>query len=57
MTSVSSDTEASLDLPHLDGLVPAAAQDVVTGGEEGHAAHVMVVAMHRLDALVRLEVP
>ena len=57
MTRVGSHAEPGLDLPHLDGLVPAAAQDVVTRGEEGHAAHVVVVAMHRLDALVRLEVP
>ena len=57
VTRVGSHAEPGLDLPHLDGLVPAAAQDVVTGGEEGHAAHVVVVAMHRLDALVRLEVP
>ena len=57
MTSVSSDTEACLDLPHLDGLVPAAAEDVVPGGKEADAAHVVVVAMHRLDALEGVEVP
>ena len=57
MTSVSSDTEACLDLPHLDGLVPAAAEDVVPGGEEADAAHVVVVAVHGLDALEGVEVP
>ena len=57
MTSVSSDTEACLDLPHLDGLVPAAAEDVVSGGKEADAAHVVVVAVHGLDALEGVEVP
>ena len=57
MTSVCSDTEAGLDLPHLDGLVPAAAEDVVSGGKEAHAAHVVVVAVHGLDALEGVEVP
>ena len=57
VTSVGPDTEPGLDLPHLDCLVPAAAEDVVPGGQEGDAAHVVVVAVHRLDALVRLEVP
>ena len=50
-------TEPGADLPHLDGLVPAAADDVVTGGEEGDAAHVVVVPMHGLDTFVGLEVP
>ena len=57
VTSVCPHTEPSLDLPHLDCLVPAAGEDVVPGGEEGDAAHVVVVAVHGLDALVRLEVP
>ena len=57
MTSVCSDTEAGLDLPHLDGLVPAGADDVVTAGEEADTADVVVVAVHGLDTLVRLEVP
>ena len=57
MTSVCSDTEAGLDLPHLDGLVPAAAEDVVSGGKEAHAAHVVVVAVHGLDALEGVKVP
>ena len=57
MTSVRPHTETSLDFPHLDCLVPAAAEDVVPGGEEGDAADVVVVAVHGLDALVRLEVP
>ena len=57
MTSVSSDTEACLDLPHLDGLVPAAAEDVVPGGEETDAADVVVVAVHGLDTLEGVEVP
>ena len=57
MTRVCPHTEASLDLPHLDGLVPAGADDVVTGGEEADTAHVVIVAVHRLDALVGLEVP
>ena len=57
MTSVSSDTEACLDLPHLDGLVPATAEDVVPGGEEADAAHVVVVAVHCLDTLEGVEVP
>ena len=57
MTSVSSDTEAGLNLPHLDGLVPAAAEDVVPGGEETDAADVVVVAVHGLDTLEGVEVP
>ena len=57
MTSVSSDTEASLDLPHLDGFVPATAEDVVARGEETDAAHVVIVAVHRLDTLEGVEVP
>ena len=52
VTSVSSDTEASLDLPHLDTLVPAAAEDVVTRGQEGDTADIVVVAVHGLDTLV-----
>ena len=46
-----------MDLPHLDGLVPAGADDVVTGGKKADTAHVVVVTMHGLDALVGLEVP
>ena len=57
MTSVSSDTEACLDLPHLDGLVPATAEDVVSAGKEADAAHVVVVSVHGLDALEGVEVP
>ena len=57
MTSVSSDTEAGLDLPHLDGLVPAAAEDVVPGGEEADAADVVIVTVHGLDTLEGVEVP
>ena len=57
MTSVCSDTEAGLNLPHFDGLVPAAAEDVVSGRKEADTAHVVVVAMHRLDALEGVEVP
>ena len=57
MTSVSSDTEACLDLPHLDGLVPAAAEDVVPGGKEADAADVVVVTVHSLDTLEGVEVP
>ena len=43
--------------PFLDGLVSAGGDDVVTGGDEGDAADVVVVALQRLDALVRLKVP
>ena len=57
VTSVRPHTEPSLDFPHLDCLVPAAAEDVVPGGKEGDAADVVVVAVHGLDTLVRLEVP
>ena len=57
VTRVCPHAEAGLHLPHLDGLVPAAAEDVVPGGEETDAADVVVVAVHGLDALVRLEVP
>ena len=57
MTSVSSDTEASLHLPHFDGLVPAAAENVISGGKEADAAHVVVVSVHGLDALEGVEVP
>lgn len=55
MTRVCPHAEAGLHLPHLDGLVPAAGHDVVPGGQEGDAAHVVVVAVHRLHALVRLD--
>ena len=57
MSSVSRNTETGLDLPHLDGLVSAAAEDVVSAGQEADAAHVVVVPMHRLDTFVCLEVP
>jgi hypothetical protein len=41
-------TEACGHLPHLDGLVPAGGEDVVAAGQERHAAHVVVVPVHRL---------
>ena len=57
MSCVGPHAEASADLPHLDGLVPAAADNVVTSGEEGDTADIVVVPMHGLDALVSLKVP
>ena len=43
--------------PFLDGLVSAGGDYVVAGGDEADAADVVVVALQRLDALVRLKVP
>jgi hypothetical protein len=48
VSRVGPDAEAGGDLPHLDGLVPAGGEDVVAAGQEGHAAHVVVVTVHSL---------
>ena len=42
---------------YLDGLVSAGGYNVVARGDEADAADVVVVALQRLDALVRLKVP
>ena len=55
VSCVGSHAEPGANLPHLDGLVPAAGHDVVPGGQEGDAAHVVVVPVHRLHTLVRLD--
>ena len=39
-------------LPHLDGLVAGGADDEVARRRERHARDVVVVAVHRLQALV-----
>lgn len=43
--------------PHLDGLVPRGAEEVVTGGHKGDRGDVVVVAMHGLDTLIGGKVP
>ena len=42
---------------YLDAPVSAARDYVVTGGDKGYAADVVVVALEGLDAFVCLEVP
>lgn len=45
-------------LPHFDGFVAGRRQQVVAGRDERDGRHVVVVAVHGFDALVRLlEVP
>lgn len=51
------DAEAGGHLPHLDRLVPGAAEDVVAGRDEADAGDVVVVALQGLGALVAVEVP
>ena len=45
----------SINQSSLDGLVSARGDDVIAGGHEADAAYVVVVALQRLDALVRLK--
>jgi hypothetical protein len=48
VSRIGPDAEAGGHLPHLDGLVPARGEDVVAAGQEGHAAHIVVMPVHRL---------
>ena len=49
--------EASVGIPHLDGLVSAGRQHVITGRHPAHTGDVVVVSMQRLNTLVRIKVP
>ena len=57
MTSVGSDTEACLNFPHFDGLVPAATEYVVSGWKEAYAADVVIMTVHCFNTFEGVKVP
>lgn len=45
------------DLPDLDGFITTARDEEIASGEEGDAAHVVIMPLQRLAALERVEIP